>query len=171
MASTGVVDIFLVYQFLRRLATPFDKWDAYKTGVIDKLGNVITSKNKRDQKQKDSFKVFDVMILRLKRLLGKVPGGKTRIASYAAALWLVREYDESKTEDTVLTEEIDYLKYIHDVRNERFRSFKKFMEDAPTMATGSAVVGTGDSGVSWMGKKARRKHKVLSRASTMFSKM
>ena len=31
MARTGVIDIYLVYQFLRRLATPFEKWDAYKT--------------------------------------------------------------------------------------------------------------------------------------------
>ena len=38
MASTGVIDIYLVYQFLRRLATPFTKWEAFKTGVIDKEG-------------------------------------------------------------------------------------------------------------------------------------
>ena len=43
MASTGVVDIFLVYQFLRRLATPFEKWEAFKTGVIDKEGKNIGS--------------------------------------------------------------------------------------------------------------------------------
>ena len=47
MASTGVVDIFLVYQFLRRLATPFEKWEAFKTGVIDKEGKVIIGKRER----------------------------------------------------------------------------------------------------------------------------
>ena len=80
MAGSGAVDIFLVYQFLKRLAQPFTSWDAYKEGVIDREGNIITPKNKRTQQQVRSFKVFDVMILKLKRLLGKVPGGKTRIA-------------------------------------------------------------------------------------------
>ena len=32
-----VVDLFLVYQFVRRLATPFEKWEAYKEGIIDRM--------------------------------------------------------------------------------------------------------------------------------------
>ena len=34
-----VVDLYLVYSFIRRLVTPFEKWDAFKTGVIDNKGN------------------------------------------------------------------------------------------------------------------------------------
>ena len=157
MASTGAVDIFMVYQFLKRLAMPFTRWDAYKQGVIDKDGKILIPKNKRDFKQNQSLKVFDVMILKLKRLLGKVPLGKSKIASYAAALWLIREYDETKSEEQVLNEDVDYLKYVHDIRNERFEKFRQFIEDAPANATGAAVVGTGDTGISWMTKKKQRK--------------
>jgi len=157
MASTGAVDIFMVYQFLKRLATPFTNWDAYKLGVIDKDGKILIPKNKRDFKQNQSLKIFDVMILKLKRLLGKVPLGKSKIASYAAALWLIREYDETKSEEQVLNEDVDYLKYVHDIRNERFEKFRQFIEDAPANATGAAVVGTGDTGISWMTKKKQRK--------------
>ena len=157
MASTGAVDIFMVYQFLKRLAMPFTRWDAYKQGVIDKDGNILIPKNKRDFKQNQSLKVFDVMILKLKRLLGTVPLGKSKIASYAAALWLIREYDETKSEEQVLSEDVNYLKYVHELRNERFMKFRQFIEDAPTNATGAAVVGTGDTGVSWMTKKKQRK--------------
>ena len=83
--------------------------------------------------------------------------GKSRIASYAAALWLIREYDESKSEEQILTENVDYLAYINDIRNERFIKFRQFIEDAPTNATGAAVVGTGDTGISWMTKRKQKK--------------
>ena len=44
--AKGVVDLFLIYQFIKRLVTPFDKWDAYKAGVIDKDGKVIFTATK-----------------------------------------------------------------------------------------------------------------------------
>ena len=44
-ARTSTVDLYIVYQFIRRLATPFKEWPAYKTGVIDERGNI--KKNKR----------------------------------------------------------------------------------------------------------------------------
>ena len=159
MASTGVVDIYLVYQFLRRLATPFTKWEAFKTGVIDKEGKVLIPKNKRSPEQQRSFKVFDVMILKLKRLLGKIPGGKSRIASYAAALWLIREYDESKSEEQILSEDVDYLKYIQYVRNERFSRFRKMIEDAPANAMSGGGVATFDP-ILFKSKKNVKKRKL-----------
>ena len=101
-----VVDLFLVYQFIRRLATPFDKWDAYKEGVIDDKGNILIKKKDRDSKQKKAFGVFDVMVRNMKRLLAKLPGGSTRLASYAAALFLIKEH-KAFTEESLITEDID----------------------------------------------------------------
>lgn len=101
-----IVDLFLVYQFIRRLATPFNKWEAYKLGIIDKDGKVlIKSKDFTKAAQRKSWGVFDRMIANLKKLLAKVPGGSSRFASYAAALFLIKEYKHF-TDETTLTEEL-----------------------------------------------------------------
>lgn len=102
-----VVDLFLVYQFIRKLTTPFDKWEAYKLGIIDEKGNIlIKRKDFLQAKQRKAFGIFDLMILNLKKLLAKVPGGQTRLASYAAALFLIKEFNEF-SEDSLLTEDMD----------------------------------------------------------------
>jgi len=154
--ATGVVDVFMVYQFLKRLATPFEKWDAFKEGVIDKEGNIILKKNNRNQKQKQTLKIFDVMILRLKRLLGKIPGGKTRLASYAAALWLIKEDWQDRSEEQLLSEgitdlDVDFLEYMREARNKKFQEFITQIsnEEAPANATGGGnVAGLGVNGPS-----------------------
>ncbi len=89
-----IVDLFLVYQFLRRLTTPFKDWEAYKLGIIDERGNVLKKRRNLNLKaERDAFGVFDLMVLNIKKLIEKLPGGQTRIASYAAALFLIREHN------------------------------------------------------------------------------
>src|SRR6056300_810243 len=101
-----VVDLFLVYQFVRRLATPFNKWDAYKLGIIDEKGNVLIPRKKlRTKKQEMAWGRFDILVANLKKLLAKVPGGSTRLASYAAALYLIKEHKHF-TKDTTLNEDL-----------------------------------------------------------------
>ncbi len=101
-----VVDLFLVYQFVRRLATPFEKWDAYNEGVIDKDGKVLIKRKKFTTKaQTKSWGVFDIMIANLKKLLAKVPGGSSRLASYAAALYLIKEHQHF-TDESLLSEDM-----------------------------------------------------------------
>lgn len=102
-----VVDLFLVYQFIKRLATPFNEWDAYELGIIDEKGNQL-KKRKQFTKQAEhtAFGIFDIIAMKLKRLLEKVPGGKTRLGSYAAALWLMKEYKDMSPDDAeTLSEE------------------------------------------------------------------
>lgn len=105
MNSTA--DLFIVYQILKRLVAPFEEWDAFASGVIDAEGNVVVKKSDRTSAQKDSFQKLDLMILRIKNLLGKLPGGKTKIASFAAALWLVKESDAVEYGEMLLDEEIE----------------------------------------------------------------
>ena len=133
-----VVDLFLVYQFVRRLATPFTKWDAYKQGIIDDKGNVLIKKKDRDPQQKKAFGVFDVMVRNMKRLLAKVPGGGSKIASYAAALFLIKEYNHF-SDDSLLTEDLtdEQLKESLLLFNDRYVNYIK--EDADVKALNEEV--------------------------------
>ena len=160
MAKTSAVDMFVVYQFIRRLATPFNKWDAYKEGVIDDKGNIKVKPRDRTPAQNRAFKVFDVMILKLKKIMEKVPFGRSRLASYAAALYLIREEWDQKTEEQILSERAeDFTDYI---RVYRLDNYKRALEEMPTNAMGSgAIAGGGVNGPDdvKMAKKARKKYK------------
>lgn len=89
-----IVDTYLIYEFLKRLASPFNTWEAYQLGIIDANGKVLRKRNTLDPSERRAWGYFDILVANLKKLLGKIPGGKTRMASYAAALLLLREYKE-----------------------------------------------------------------------------
>jgi hypothetical protein len=87
------IDLAITYKFLKNLVTPFEKWPAYKLGLIDKEGNIIKPKRERlKQEERDALGYFDVVTLNLRKLLGKLPGGQSAIATYAAAYLLMKEY-------------------------------------------------------------------------------
>lgn len=112
-----IVDLFLVYQFIKRLATPFDEWKAYDLGIIDDRGEILLKRRNMTREQRDNWDKFDVLVLKLKRLLEKIPGGRSRLASYAAALWLIKEGEDRDA--NMLTEETledELSRYIQQVR-------------------------------------------------------
>jgi hypothetical protein len=87
------IDLAITYKFLKNLVTPFDRWPAYRLGLIDKDGNIIKARRERlSQAERDALGYFDVVTLNLRKLLGKLPGGKSAIATYAAAYLLLKEY-------------------------------------------------------------------------------
>lgn len=164
-----IVDLFLVYQFIRRLATPFESWDAYKQGVIDKNGKVLVKKNDRSPEQKKSWGTFDVMVANLKKLLAKVPGGSSKIASYAAALYLIKEWNHF-SEDSLLTEDVTeeqleeslllfndrYVNYINVLENVNSKiNIKPELEEEPANNVGSGNIAGMDAG--HMSKSGQKK--------------
>ena len=105
----NLVDLYIVYRILRKLTTPFDQWDAYKQGVIDAEGNVIKkSEDRTTLDQKESLTTLDTLILNLKKILGKLPFGKTRLASYGAALFLIKE-GRNLTEENLEEKFVAYM--------------------------------------------------------------
>jgi hypothetical protein len=160
-----IIDLFLVYQFLKRLTTPFQDWPAYAQGIIDADGNLL--KKRRDLKtvkERDAFGIFDLMILKLKKLLAKVPGGQSRIATYAAALWLIKEHDQIIMNGDYITEEyieeslnhyIHYTKETYDVNSK----FESMIEDIANNAGSGNIdgIGVGPRGEPGVSRRVQRK--------------
>ena len=109
----GLIDIALMYSFLKRLVTPFEEWDAFKSGVIDAEGQILIPVDKRSPEQRDSYGYYDRVVANLKKLLAKVPGGKTKLATFASALLLMRE-------DKIPTDEAE----LHSLLEEYMQEFK-----------------------------------------------
>lgn len=150
----NIIDNVSVYMILRKLVTPFIQMPAFHTGVIDENGNFLVSRQEMTQQQAVSCSLLDVMVINLKKLLGKLPGGRTQLASFAAALFLLRQnkiVTEQNIIDILFTLEEDYK-----------QSLNQLLEDAPAMSvSGGHIAGIGakdpfDVGVS---KKAQEKYK------------
>ena len=95
-------DLFYAFRFLKLLVTPFEKTKAYKLGIIDDKGKVLKrAKERTKPDEKAAYTVFHRLVFNLKRLIGKVPGGRSVVARYGAALFLIREHT-SMSEDKML---------------------------------------------------------------------
>ena len=89
-------DLYYTFRFLKMLTTPFEETDAFKLGIIDENGKRIKSKQIKTSEEKDSYTTFHRLVFNIKKLLEKLPGGSSRLASYAAGLFLIKEkYDLS----------------------------------------------------------------------------
>ena len=85
----NLADDYYAYKFINLLPKPWTDWDAYKLGIIDANGNFL--KKPITEKEKDSWTLFDKLVANIKRSLEKLPGGKSQIASYATALYLLKD--------------------------------------------------------------------------------
>jgi hypothetical protein len=151
--AKGVVDLAAIYMFLKRLVTPFEQWDAYKTGLIDKNGKVIVDKADRTPEQNKSFGYFDRLVANLKKLLGKIPGGKTRIASFAAALLLLRE----KNIDP------DDIEYLEECLQHYMKEAEMLVEEGEGGPTNSTSMGPGMGDDPQAFPKKKRKTQFITR--------
>lgn len=106
MSLSTVTDTIYTYRFLKLLVTPFNKTKAYEFGIVDENGK-RTDKQITTSEERDSFNLFHRLAFNMKRLLGAFPGGKSRIASYVAALALLRESYGVDTEVVINEMSID----------------------------------------------------------------
>ena len=110
------VDLFVTYRFLKLLTTPFNKTDAFKFGVIDKDGNRIKNDDGsvevlRTPDEKGAYTILHKLIFNIKKLFGKVPGLRTKVGTYAAALFLLKDTFKEHVEDPDVFEK-EFMKYL-----------------------------------------------------------
>ena len=89
-------DLVYTIRFLKLLVTPIEETEAFKLGIIDQNG-----KRRKDFKDntldarealRDHYTAFHRLVYNIKKLMAKAPGGSSRLASYAAALYLIKEH-------------------------------------------------------------------------------
>ena len=112
------IDLFVTYRFLRLLTTPFEKTDAYKFGIIDDKGNRIKKPNSskpavelNTSELKNSYTILHKLVFNIKKLFAKVPGLRTKVGTYAAALFLLKDTFREQVEDPDVFEK-QFMKYL-----------------------------------------------------------
>lgn len=89
---TQAADTYYAYRFVKILSTPWEEMDAYEYGIIDDNGKVLRkARTLRTSEEKDAYTIFHRLVFGIKRILQKLPGGRSVAASYAAALFLIKE--------------------------------------------------------------------------------
>ena len=86
-----IIDTLIVFRTLKMLTTKWTSFDAYKLGIIDKKGTRIYDKEIETSEEKSSYTLLHRLVFNLKRIINKVPFGKSAFASYAIALLLLKE--------------------------------------------------------------------------------
>ena len=106
-------DTYYAYRFIKHLVTPWNKMKAYELGLVDENGKKLKSPQTSEERTEYSY--FHRLVFNLKRILEKLPFGKSRLASYAAALFLLKEHGKLNDEqlEKILTQiEIDTNTFI-----------------------------------------------------------
>ena len=114
MASPAI-DAFITFRFLKLLVTPFNKTEAFRLGIIDERGKVLRKYKTLERiEERQAYTILHRLVFNVKKLIEKVPGGKSRLASYAAALFLIKEHvREYQDSDGQLLEK-ELYKYLKD---------------------------------------------------------
>ena len=111
------IDLFVTYRFIKLLVTPFKDTDAYKLGIIDENGLRMKEPGTdkatilRTTKEKDSYTILHKLVFNINKIFQKVPGLRTKVGTYAAALFLLKDTLREHVDDPQVFEK-EFLKYL-----------------------------------------------------------
>ena len=112
------IDLFVTYRFIKLLTTPFEKSEAFKLGIIDKDGNRIKAPKSTKpavelvtSEQKAAYTILHKLVFNIKKIFSKVPGLRTKVGTYAAALFLLKDTFKESLDDPDIFEK-EFIKYL-----------------------------------------------------------
>ena len=117
------IDLFVTYRFIKLLVTPFEKTEAFKLGIIDKDGNRVLPTTPPggvrkvvpeplvSTEEKNAYTILHKLVFNIKKIFGKVPGLRTKVGTYAAALFLLKDTFKEEVEDPDMFEK-EFMKYL-----------------------------------------------------------
>ena len=111
------IDLFVTYRFIKLLVTPFEKTEAFKLGIIDEKGTraLEPGTNKpttlRTTEERNAFTVLHKLVFNIKKIFNKVPGLRTKLGTYAAALFLLKDTFKESVDDPDVFEK-EFMKYL-----------------------------------------------------------
>ena len=114
---TGAFNVATAFFFIKKMATPFEKTQAYKLGIIDKKGKVLKKMGDLETEQeKKTYTLLDRVIWNIKKLMSFIPGGGSMLAGVAAATALLMKEETERLDDPKYLQEsfdhyssIDYM--------------------------------------------------------------
>jgi len=106
------MDLYFVYKFAKFIALPWEEWPAFKLGIIDDAGNVI-KRTRTSSEEKNNYTLFHRLLRKLKQLLEKVPGMKSKFGKAVAAYFLFKEGMVKHGANGELLDEA-FMEYIND---------------------------------------------------------
>ena len=125
------VDLFVTYRFIKLLTTPFEKTDAFKLGIIDENGNRIKDKTTRKpvvvlntSELKNAYTILHKLVFNIKKIFAKVPGLRTKVGTYAAALFLLKDTLREHVSDPDVFEK-EFIKYLKENKIELDREISE----------------------------------------------
>ena len=113
------IDLFVTYRFIRLLTTPVEKTDAFKLGIIDKAGNRVLQKGTtlatelNTAEERNAYTILHKLVFNIKKIFAKVPGLRTKVGTYAAALFLLKDTFKEHVEDPAVFEK-EFMKYLQE---------------------------------------------------------
>jgi len=102
MAIKGspALQLLTAYRLVKQVTLPWIEWEAYKLGLISKEGKKL--KKTSSQKDHESLPIMTVLAMNIKRIIQRLPGGGSKFATLAAALFLLKE-EADLGDETILT--------------------------------------------------------------------
>ncbi len=115
---SSLVDTYITFRIIKTLVKPWKEQEAFKLGIIDKDGNRILQPNSTQPavelataQLQNAYTVLHKLVFNIKKIFAKVPGLRTKVGTYAAALFLLKDTFKEHVEDPDVFEK-EFMKYL-----------------------------------------------------------